>query len=109
MNFLYKYQQTMQSLSTLGQYGFCGHVFTVRRFSTASGALGKTLATSDTTDTSSTFCPYSPHKESLSTAAKPFKAIPGPKPLPFIWNIWRYFPLIGKSLVSDFLCQQKYC
>lgn len=27
---------------------------------------------------------------------KPFNSIAGPKPLPFIGNIWRYFPLIGQ-------------
>lgn len=32
---------------------------------------------------------------SPSDTLKPFEEIPGPKPLPLIGNIWRYFPLIG--------------
>jgi cytochrome P450 family 49 subfamily A len=28
--------------------------------------------------------------------AKPFKDIPGPKPLPVIGNAWRFIPYIGK-------------
>lgn len=27
---------------------------------------------------------------------KPFESMPGPKPLPLIGNLWRYFPVIGK-------------
>lgn len=29
--------------------------------------------------------------------AKPFESMPGPKGLPIVGNIWRYFPLIGKN------------
>lgn len=28
---------------------------------------------------------------------KPFTSIPGPKGVPFIGNIWRYFPILGKE------------
>lgn len=30
-----------------------------------------------------------------STSLQPFESIPGPRPLPFIGNLWRYLPIIG--------------
>jgi hypothetical protein len=30
--------------------------------------------------------------------AKPFEAIPGPRPLPVIGNLWRFLPYIGKLM-----------
>lgn len=102
MYFTRKIQQTLQSLSTLGIFSFSGHhAFTSRRIRTANGVLGKLIVTSDTSDLGSSFCSLrSDNTKNLSTAAKPFKEMPGPNPLPFIWNIWRYFPFIGKFLYN---------
>nr|QIS60145.1 cytochrome P450 302A1 [Pardosa pseudoannulata] len=33
--------------------------------------------------------------ENVDVGPKPFKSMPGPKPLPLIKNLWRYFPIIG--------------
>ena len=35
------------------------------------------------------------------TIAKPYSAVPGPKPLPLIGNTWRLLPYIGQYQVSD--------
>lgn len=39
--------------------------------------------------------------------AKPYEDIPGPKPLPVVGNIWRFFPYIG-DLSIEFTDQQEY-
>jgi len=40
---------------------------------------------------------------SQNVPLKSFKEMPGPNPLPFIWNLWRYFPLIGELLLILFV------
>lgn len=31
--------------------------------------------------------------------AKPYTEMPGPKPLPFLGNTWRFIPFIGKCIL----------
>lgn len=38
---------------------------------------------------------------SQTTCIQPFEAIPGPKPLPLIGNIWRYLPLVGQYKIDQ--------
>lgn len=42
-----------------------------------------------------------PHLNEEFAAAKPYSAIPGPKPLPLLGNTWRLLPIIGQYDVSD--------
>nr|CAD7455929.1 unnamed protein product [Timema tahoe] len=39
-------------------------------------------------------------KENL-TSARPYRDIPGPRPLPFLGNTWRLLPVVGQYQVSD--------
>lgn len=34
--------------------------------------------------------------ENVVKEAKPYRSIPGPKPLPFLGNTWRFIPYVGK-------------
>lgn len=43
-------------------------------------------------------CPVHPE---LSTNAKSYDEVPGPKPLPILGNTWRMFPIIGQFDIAD--------
>nr|CAD7444014.1 unnamed protein product [Timema bartmani] len=44
-------------------------------------------------------CPH--HHEENLTSARPYRDIPGPRPLPFLGNTWRLLPVVGQYQVSD--------
>nr|XP_022909506.1 probable cytochrome P450 301a1, mitochondrial [Onthophagus taurus] len=48
-------------------------------------------------------CPYDSLQEirQKEGTLKPYFSIPGPKPLPFLGNNWRFFPIVGQYDVSD--------
>lgn len=35
------------------------------------------------------------------SVAKPYSAVPGPRPLPLLGNTWRLLPVVGQYKVSD--------
>lgn len=116
---LYLCRQTVQSVPcTLRHFGLSLVKFaSVSGVHTANGAVGKPIiatsihpGTTINTVASATavLCPLGHKKEeeeiSTTMTLKPFKTMPGPNPLPFIWNIWRYLPFIGeKNFVVDCL------
>lgn len=44
-------------------------------------------------------------EDSKWSTAKPYSAIPGPKPLPLLGNTWRFVPIIGKHYKMVSYCQ----
>lgn len=55
---------------------------------------------------------YKQYSSSPSTGLLPYSSIPGPRPLPFIGNIWRYLPFVGQykmdTLFENALFNQKH-
>ena len=67
-----------------------------RLIASTSGRIGKQTVVASTVRSNSTVAVPQVAQNDLDTA-KPYEAIPGPKPLPIIGNIWRFLPYIGKQ------------
>lgn len=70
----------------------------IRRLSRSQDNLRRILCSGAITSTKSCMVD---HDTTTIQQGKPYKDIPGPRPIPILGNTWRLFPMIGQYEISD--------